>query len=62
MLWRQEGRHVGSILGYEPTGLKLSTAGSAVYRVSGNKIVEYWTQQENQGLSNQHEANREQSS
>ncbi|WP_229765364.1 ester cyclase, partial [Vibrio cholerae] len=58
--WRQEGRHVGNILGYEPTGLKLSTVGSAVYRVSGNKIVEYWIQQENQGLRNQLEANLEQ--
>jgi len=43
----------GNILGYEPTGLTLSTVGSAVYRVSGNKIVEYWIQQENQGLRNQ---------
>ncbi|MCY9822888.1 ester cyclase [Aeromonas media] len=51
--WRQEGRHLGNILGYEPTGLTLSTVGSAVYRVSGNKIVEYWIQQENQGLHNQ---------
>ncbi|HDX8379922.1 TPA: ester cyclase [Aeromonas salmonicida] len=51
--WRQEGRHLGNILGYEPTGLTLSTVGSAVYRVSGKKIVEYWIQQENQGLHNQ---------
>ncbi|MFQ2100577.1 ester cyclase [Aeromonas sanarellii] len=51
--WRQEGRHLGNILGYEPTGLTLSTVGSAVYRVSENKIVEYWIQQENQGLHNQ---------
>ncbi|MDM5063062.1 ester cyclase [Aeromonas salmonicida] len=51
--WRQEGRYLGNILGYEPTGLTLSTVGSAVYQVSGNKIVEYWIQQENQGLHNQ---------
>ena len=55
--WRQEGRHLGSILGFEPTGLKLSIVGSAVYRVSGKKIVEYWIQQENQGLRNQLEEN-----
>ncbi|MFL7035028.1 ester cyclase [Vibrio lentus] len=29
--WRQEGRHEGVIYGYEPTGLELSTVGSAVY-------------------------------
>ncbi|MCG6264897.1 ester cyclase [Vibrio vulnificus] len=57
--WRQNGRHEGTIFGYEPTGLKLSTVGSAVYRVSENRIVEYWIQQENQGLREQLEANLE---
>ncbi|MCZ8499672.1 ester cyclase [Vibrio lentus] len=37
--WRQEGRHEGVIYGYEPTGLELSTVGSAVYRVSENQIA-----------------------
>ncbi|MGF1704073.1 ester cyclase [Photobacterium makurazakiensis] len=58
--WRQDGQHEGVIYGYEPTGLKLSTVGSAVYRVSENQIVEYWIQQENQGLREQLEANVEQ--
>ncbi|EMN6212293.1 ester cyclase [Vibrio vulnificus] len=57
--WRQNGRHEGTIFGYEPTGLKLSTVGSAVYRVSESRIVEYWIQQENQGLREQLEANLE---
>ncbi|CAK3714324.1 MULTISPECIES: ester cyclase [Vibrio] len=55
--WRQEGRHEGVIYGYEPTGLELSTVGSAVYRVSENQIAEYWIQQENQGLRGQLEEN-----
>lgn len=58
--WRQEGQHEGVIFGYEPTGLTLSTIGSAVYRVSENKIVEYWIQQENQGLRKQLEVNLDQ--
>ena len=55
--WRQDGHHEGVIYGYEPTGLELSTVGSAVYRVSENQRVEYWIQQENQGLRGQLEAN-----
>ncbi|EGR3401178.1 ester cyclase [Vibrio parahaemolyticus] len=55
--WRQDGYHEGVIYGYEPTGLELSTVESAVYRVSENQIVEYWIQQENQGLREQLEAN-----
>ncbi|MEH6396685.1 MULTISPECIES: ester cyclase, partial [Gammaproteobacteria] len=55
--WRQDGRHEGVIYGYEPTGLELSTVGSAVYRVSENRIAEYWIQQENQGLREQLEEN-----
>ncbi|MCW8349186.1 ester cyclase [Vibrio sp. ZSDZ65] len=50
-------RHKGVVYGYEPTGLELSTVGSAVYRVSENQIAEYWIQQENQGLREQLEAN-----
>lgn len=57
--WRQDGRHEGAIYGYQPTGLTLSTVGSAVYRVSDNQIVEYWIQQENQGLREQLETNLE---
>lgn len=51
--WRQEGRHMGNIMGYSPTGLPLTSVDSAVYRVSDGKIVEYWIQQEVQGLREQ---------
>lgn len=51
--WRQVGRHMGTILGYAPTGRELVTVGSAVYRVESGRIVEYWIQQENAGLEAQ---------
>lgn len=51
--WRQVGCHVGTILGYAPTGRELVTVGSAVYRVESGRIVEYWIQQENSGLEAQ---------
>ena len=48
--WQQSGHHLTSILGFEPTGKPLITSGSAVYLVENGLIVEYWIQQENQGL------------
>lgn len=51
--WRQTGHHIGTILGYAPTGRELITVGSAVYRVEAGRIVEYWIQQENSGLEAQ---------
>ncbi len=51
--WRQSGRHIGTILGYAPTGKPLVSVGSAVYRVNDGQIVEYWIQQENYGLEKQ---------
>ncbi len=57
--WQQNGKHIGAVMGYPPTGKELITVGSAVYRVMSGKIIEYWIQQENHGLlaqlkSNQH--------
>lgn len=51
--WKQSGKHLKSILGFEPTGKPLETLGSAVYLVENGLIVEYWIQQENQGLLTQ---------
>ncbi|RKF22297.1 ester cyclase [Alginatibacterium sediminis] len=55
--WRQIGHHRATILGYEATGLPIDTVGSAVYRVEDGKIIEYWIQQENEGLLAQLETN-----
>lgn len=54
--WRQEGLHLGSFFGEEPTGAQLVQRGSAVYRVEGERIVEYWIQLEEAGLRDQIDA------
>jgi predicted ester cyclase len=48
--WHQAGRHLGSVEGEPPTGRALNEIGSAVYRVSGGRIVEYWIQTDRKGL------------
>lgn len=55
--WRQKGQHRAPILNFPPTGLPLTSVGSAVYHVNGGKITEYWIQQENEGLNAQLEQN-----
>jgi len=55
--WKQSGQHLASILEFEPTGKPLVTLGSAVYLVENGLIVEYWIQQENQGLLSQLQSN-----
>jgi len=55
--WKQSGLHLASILGFEPTYKPLIAMGSAVYLVENGLIVEYWIQQENQGLITQLENN-----
>lgn len=56
--WQQVGTHLAEICGYAPTGLPLTTVGSAVYLVNDGLITEYWIQQENQGLIAQLRNNR----
>lgn len=51
--WRQQGVHAGSITGEAPTGAALTEIGSAVYRVAGDRIVEYWIQLDRKGLEMQ---------
>lgn len=48
--WRQTGRHLGSIDGEAPSGKQLIELTSAVYRVTGGRIVEYWIQVDRKGL------------
>lgn len=48
--WRQEGRHVGSVDGERPTGGQVTEITTAVYRVSGGRITEYWIQSDRKGL------------
>ena len=55
--WRQEGRHLGSIQGFAPTGLPIVEITNAVYRVKDGKIVEYWIQTDRKGLELQLRAN-----
>jgi len=57
--WRQIGVHQNAILGYPATGKTLITTDSAVYRVENEKIVEYWIQQESDGLKAQLKRNAE---
>jgi predicted ester cyclase len=49
--WRQSGHHLGDIDGQPPTGSPLVEVGSAVYRVSSGRIVEYWVQLDRAGLT-----------
>ncbi len=55
--WKQEGRHVGTYEGFEPSGLPVVEIASAVYRVDNGKIVEYWIQVDRAGLQTQLERN-----
>jgi len=56
--WRQRGRHVGSLGGETPTGAPLVEVSSAIYRVEGGRIVEYWIQTDRKGLEVQLEQAR----
>lgn len=48
--WRQTGQHVSSLNGERPTKAALVDISSAVYRVRGGQIVEYWIQSDRLGL------------
>ncbi|MFJ6013089.1 ester cyclase [Streptomyces sp. NPDC092952] len=51
--WTQDGRHVGPVGGHAPTGARITTMTSAVYRVEDGLIVEYWIQIDRQGTAAQ---------
>lgn len=48
--WRQDGHHLASVDGERPTGGRVTEITTAVYRVSGGKIREYWIQSDRKGL------------
>ncbi|WP_459477910.1 ester cyclase [Clostridium saccharoperbutylacetonicum] len=56
--WKQTGKHVGEIDGYQPIGLPVIQIASAVYRVENEKISEYWIQIDRAGIQKQLEFNK----
>lgn len=59
--WLQYGVHIGTIEGFEATGLALTTSTNAVYRIANQRIVEYWIQHDRKGLLLQLERNQSKS-
>lgn len=57
--WKQVGTHIGEVDGYSPTGLPVIEIASAVYRIEGEKIKEYWIQIDRLGINNQLERNKQ---
>ncbi len=55
--WIQTGNHIGEWDGFAPTGLELIEFASAVYRIEGGRIIEYWVQIDRAGLRSQLERN-----
>lgn len=54
--WTQTGQHRASFDGEAPSGKPLREMASAVYRVQGGRIVEYWIQTDRHGLAQQLQA------
>lgn len=57
--WKQTGKHIAEIDGFEPTQLPLIEYTSAFYRIENKKIVEYWIQMDRLGFDLQLKANKE---
>jgi len=51
--WKQTGKHLAEIDGYEPTGKPLTEIASCVYRLESGKIIEYWIQIDRLGFEKQ---------
>ena len=51
--WTTEGVHTGDFLGHRPTNKKVSYNGVSIYRISDDKIVEYWAFVDMLGLKQQ---------
>jgi predicted ester cyclase len=54
--WRQDGHHMLTENGSPGTKAPLTELGSAVYRVEGGRIAEYWIQLDRMGLQHQIDA------
>jgi reactive intermediate/imine deaminase len=55
--WKQTGNQTGDVDEFKATGLPITEIGSAVYRVSGGRIVEYWVQIDRKGTEIQQQKN-----
>jgi len=55
--WKQTGNQIGDADEFKSTGLPVTEIGSAVYRVAGGKIVEYWIQIDRKGTEIQQQNN-----
>jgi len=55
--WKQTGNQTGDVDEYKASGLPVTEIGSAVYRVSNGKIVEYWVQIDRKGTEIQQQKN-----
>ncbi|WIM92817.1 ester cyclase [Actinoplanes oblitus] len=56
---RLTGRHVGAVLGEAPTGRSVSWTTTEIWRISGDRFVERWAQDDLLGLKNQLSADEE---
>ncbi|CAM5187230.1 Predicted ester cyclase [Lysinibacillus sphaericus] len=56
--WKQVGKHIGEVDGFQPTGLPVIEIASAVYRIENEKIAEYWIQIDRAGMEKQLERNK----
>jgi predicted ester cyclase len=51
--WTGHGTHLGDQMGLPATGKAVTMTGITIFRVSGNEIVEEWTQADQVGLMQQ---------
>lgn len=51
--WTGTGRHVGELMGLEPTGQAISVDAISIFRIAGGKIAEEWTVWDALGLLQQ---------
>jgi len=51
--WTMSGTHQGEFLGIPATGRKAAWTGISIFRLNGDKIVEFWTQMDAVGLMRQ---------
>ncbi|WP_158798366.1 ester cyclase [Pedobacter sp. L105] len=55
--WKQTGNQIGDVNEFKASRLPVTEIGSAVYRVSDGKIIEYWVQIDRKGTEIQQQHN-----
>ena len=55
--WKQTGNQTGNVDEFKASGLPVTEIGSAVYKVSNGKIIEYWVQIDRKGTEIQQQKN-----